>query len=128
MKALLLALLLLVHVYVHVVQTTNNNKIINSNLIQAIPGAPSGTLYHYIPAALAVSRHDADPACFSLGLRLAAIPTVADLLWVGGVIKEEAWIGSFRGEFGGGCVAAFRGGAVAVPVGECESNRAVLCS
>lgn len=99
----------------------------NHDTIVTITGAPSGHHYHYIPYSLAVNRRDADSACRALGLRLAPIPTVEDLLWVAGQIKEEAWIGSFRGQFVGECVAAFRGGGIAVPRGECESNHAVLC-
>jgi hypothetical protein len=96
--------------------------------IRRIDGAPSGTRYVYIPASLAVNRADAESACRLLGMSLAPIPSVEDLLWVGGVIREAAWIRSFGGRLEGACIAAFQGGGVAVPVGECEANQAVLCA
>lgn len=89
--------------------------------------APSGSNYVYIPSKFAVNRKDAVKACKSIGMSVAPIPSVEDLMWVGGLIKEEAWIDGFRGRLTGECVAAFRGGAVAIPVGECESLHAVLC-
>jgi hypothetical protein len=95
--------------------------------VRLISGAPSGTDYVYIPISLAVNRKDAEKACESLGLSLAPIPTVEDLFYVGGLIREEAWVRSFRGRLEGECIAAFRGGAIAIPVGECNSNHAVLC-
>lgn len=92
-----------------------------------IAGAPSGTRYLYIDRRLAMNRADAEKACNALGYTLAPVPSIEDLLYIGGMIREEAWIGSFQGRHDGECIAAFRGGAVAVPVGHCKANHAILC-
>jgi hypothetical protein len=98
---------------------------------------PSGKPLLLIDQNLAMSHADARSACQALGMSLAVFTDLDDLRWVGGYIGEgEAWwIGEFKAivDSGGGpkrdaeCLAAFPGGAVAKPAGDCRSNHAVLC-
>lgn len=127
-RLIFLSILLVIFVVVQVHANKSSKRLLVPKEVKAISGAPSGIDYFYIPFSLAVNRGDAEEACRAMGMTLAPIPSVEDLMFVGGMIKEEAWIRSFRGQFVNECVAAFRGGAIAVPVGECTSNHAVLCS
>lgn len=90
--------------------------------------SPTGKKFALIPPSDGTTRAESIEKCLVLGGRLADIKLGEDFDYLSSTLKGTAWINSFEGkDFDGACFAIFEGGAIAVPVGNCESIQGVLC-
>lgn len=97
----------------------DNSKIIGLT-------SPSNVKYTVINEP--TTRGDAPGKCACLGLSLAKIATTHELKFLGENIPGTSWIDKWQGnDYGGACIALFKGGAIAVPINNCNSLNAVLC-
>lgn len=94
--------------------------------VQTIDG-PSGAKFAWI-SAQEITRGEAVEKCLVLGGKLADLKLGADFDLLSKTITGAAWVNSFEEKsFDGACFAFFEGGAIAVPMGNCESKQGVLC-
>ena len=94
--------------------------------------SPKGKRYVLVGTedGTSMARTSAPQACASLGYgsRLAKLEDPSEFDYLAGAVKQTAWIESWQGKtYGGSCIAFFTGGAIAVPIGNCQSKQAVLC-
>ncbi len=90
--------------------------------------SPSGKQYALFEAAQGSNRGDAIAKCVQIGGRLADVSLGGDFEFLSKSVSGAAWISTFEQKsFDGACIAFFEGGAIAVPVGNCESIQGVLC-
>lgn len=95
--------------------------------VEMIEG-PSGTHYAWFPEEMEISRGEAVEKCLLIGGQLADLKLGSDFDLLSKSIKGAAWINTFEEKsYSGACFAFFEGGAIAVPVGNCESKQGVLC-
>lgn len=88
----------------------------------------TGNKFAWIPEERGTTRAEAVEKCFVLGGKLADVKLNDDFTFLSQAIKGAAWINSFEAKsFDGACFAFFEGGAIAVPVGNCQSTQGVLC-
>lgn len=112
-----------------VISGNNNIIVINANannpkIVKLT--SPSNVKYTLVNEPS--TRGDAPGKCACLGLSLAKIATVGELKFLGENIPGTSWIDKWQGnDYGGACIALFKGGAIAVPINNCNSLNAVLC-
>lgn len=88
--------------------------------------SPAGVKYTYLSDLS--TRGDAPGRCAALGLALSNIANDSEIDYIGKSISNTVWIDKWQNnDFNGACIAAFQGGAIAVPINNCNAQLAVLC-